>query len=79
MKRLLSIVIFALALATTVGCAARGYAHFGPPPPPPPPRGAMVAHHHHGGLVWVPGHYRWTGRGYRWVEGYWVRPPRPGY
>ena len=76
MKRVLGIGIFALALTTTAGCAARGFARFGPAPPPPP-RGVMVMHAH-AGLVWVPGHYRWTGHRYRRVQGRWVRPPRPG-
>ena len=77
MKRLLGIATVALALSTTVGCAARGYGRFGPPPPPPPPREAMVGRSH-AGRVWIPGYYRWTGRGYRWVQGRWVRPPRNG-
>lgn len=48
--------------------------HTGPPPPviverPGPPR--------HAGWVWIPGYYRWSGRRYVWVNGYWARPPRP--
>lgn len=70
MKRLFGIAVFALALSTTVGCAAR---RFGPPPP----RGAMVQRSYPG-RVWIPGYQRWTGNRYRWVEGRWVRPPRPG-
>ena len=71
MKRLLGILIFALALSTMVGCAARGYGRFGPP------RGAMVERSQ-AGRVWVAGYYRWTGNRYRWVEGRWMRPPRRG-
>ncbi|MCE5309970.1 MAG: hypothetical protein LLG20_20240 [Acidobacteriales bacterium] len=84
MKRYFGIGVVALALATTAGCAARGYSRFGPPPPPPPPREAMM-YRHDGGRVWVPGYRRWTGHHYRWVEGRWMRPPRldmvwvPGY
>jgi hypothetical protein len=43
-----------------------------PPPvrvevaPPPPPYPA----------VWRPGFWKWDGRGYRWVRGGYVRPPR---
>ncbi|MFB3777454.1 MAG: hypothetical protein ACE141_07570 [Bryobacteraceae bacterium] len=77
MKRLIGIGVLAAALTTTVGCAVRGYARYGPPPPPPPPPGAMVRGPH-AGMVWIPGYRRWTGHGYRWVEGRWVRPPRPG-
>ena len=25
--------------------------------------------------VWLDGHWRWTGDGYRWIEGAWVTPP----
>ncbi len=71
MKKLLGIVIFALALTTTVGCAVRGYGRFGPP------RGEMVEHYP-GGRVWVPGYDRWTGHGYRRMGGRWMRPPRHG-
>ena len=77
MKRLLGMGVIALALAGTAGCAARGFAYVGPPVPPPPPREIAVTHFR-AGLVWVPGHYRWTGRHYVWVAGRWVRPPRPG-
>jgi len=28
------------------------------------------------GYVWTPGYQRWDGRGYSWVGGTWVRPPR---
>jgi hypothetical protein len=31
----------------------------------------------HAGWVWVPGYYRWNGRRYVWVGGYWTKPPRP--
>ena len=79
MKRLFGIVLFALALPTMVGCAARGFGRYGPPPPPPPPREAMVVRGHaHQGLVWVPGYNRWTGTRYRRVEGRWMKPPRHG-
>ena len=71
MKRLLGIVIFALALSAMIGCAARGYGRFGPP------RGAMVERSH-SGRVWVPGYDRWTGDRYRPVEGRWMKPPRRG-
>lgn len=76
-KRLLGIAVLALGL-TTVGCATRGYRRYGPPPPPPPPREAVIGHAHDG-RVWVPGHYRWDGRRYKWVKGRWARVPRGGY
>jgi hypothetical protein len=73
MKRLFGIGILALGLTAGVGCAAHRYGHYGPPPP----RAAIVVHGQ-AGRVWVPGYYRWTGHRYRWVEGRWMRPPRPG-
>ena len=27
--------------------------------------------------VWVAGYHQWNGRGYAWVPGRWVYPPRP--
>jgi hypothetical protein len=77
MKRLMVVGALALALYTTVGCAVRSYGRFGPPPPPQTPREAM-APRLHAGFVWVPGYYRWTGHGYRYVSGRWLRPPRAG-
>jgi hypothetical protein len=77
MKRMFGIIAFALALSPMAGCAARGYHRFGPPPPPPPPREAMVGRFH-AGRVWIPGHYRWTGHRYRWVQGRWAKPPHHG-
>jgi hypothetical protein len=67
MKRFLGIVIFAMALSTVVGCAARGYGRFGPP-----------AERSYAGRVWVPGYDRWTGDRYRRVDGRWMTPPRHG-
>ncbi len=73
MKKLFGIGMIALAL-TSAGCAARGYyGRYGPPPP----RAAVVVEAH-AGRVWIPGYYRWTGHRDRWVEGRWIRPPRPG-
>jgi hypothetical protein len=76
MKKWMGIGVLALTMTAAAGCAVRSYHSYGPPPPPPPP-GAMVAHGH-AGRVWIPGYYRWTGHGYRWVPGRWARPPRPG-
>ncbi len=38
-----------------------------PVPPGPPER-----------LVWVAGHYEWSGRGYYWVSGHYIERPEPG-
>jgi hypothetical protein len=49
------------------------------PPPPvvapeplPPPPGPVEA------MVWVPGHYEWSGRAYYWVHGHYIQRPEPG-
>lgn len=54
--------------------AVRVFVRFGPPHPvvervvpAPAPR-----------MVWVGGFYRWTGRAYVWVPGYWAHPPFHG-
>ena len=50
---------------------------YAPPPPPPAPvvvAGAPVPY----GYVWRPGHYVWTGYGYRLVPAAYVRPPYAG-
>jgi hypothetical protein len=69
----LFVVICGISLgvgAATAQVIVRG----GPPPAviverPGPPL--------HAGWVWVPGYYRWNGRRYVWVGGYWAKPPRP--
>lgn len=72
-KERLFIALCGIALAA--GAAnAQVVIHAGPPPAvvverPGPPL--------HAGWVWVPGYYRWNGRRYVWVSGYWANPPRP--
>lgn len=46
--------------------------------PPPPVRVGVVGVAPAPGYVWVGGYQRWTGNGYVWVAGRWVRPPRVG-
>ena len=68
-------VLLAAAVGVMPACAAtsgRLYVRIGPPAPivevravPPGP-----------GVIWVPGYYRWDGRGYIWMAGTWQRPPR---
>lgn len=80
MKRLISIGLFALALAAGEANAAV-VVRFGPPPPP---RQMMITRPGPG-YVWVPGSYRWTRSRYVWSRGVWAIPPRhrtawvPGY
>ena len=77
----LSVAVLIAGLAAGVPALAQGY----PPPPPPvmiapsapppmrveaaPPPPPFPA-------VWKPGFWKWTGHGYRWVHGRYVRPPR---
>ncbi len=76
MKRLFGIGVFALALFTMAGCAARGYGRYGPPQYES--RREAMMERNNGGRVWVPGYDRWTGNRYRREEGRWVKPPRHG-
>jgi hypothetical protein len=46
--------------------------------PPPPVRVGVVGVAPAPGYVWVGGYQRWSGSGYVWVAGRWVRPPRAG-
>jgi len=46
--------------------------------PPPPVRAGVVGHAPGRGYVRVGGYQRWTGNGYVWVAGRWMRPPRAG-
>jgi hypothetical protein len=74
MKRFFGIGIFALALFTMAGCAARSYGRYGPPQS----RWEAMMERNHEGRVWVPGYDRWTGNRYRREEGRWQKPPRRG-
>lgn len=43
---------------------------------PPRPRVEVRGARPETGWVWLPGHYRWDGRGYLWDGGRWDRIPR---
>jgi hypothetical protein len=71
-------------VAATVLAASACFYRFGPHPgviyvsiEPPMPRVEVVVAQP-GAVVWRPGHWRWTGRDYRWVPGEWI-PLEPGY
>ena len=73
LKKILLLAVCAMALGIDAA-NAQVIIHAGPPPPviverPGPPL--------HAGWVWIPGYYRWNGRRYVWVNGYWAQPPRP--
>jgi hypothetical protein len=44
---------------------------------PPPPRYALVGAAPGPGYVWTAGYWDWRGANWVWVEGRWMRPPRP--
>ena len=65
-----------LALLTGVLllCAAPAFAQPYPYyPPVPPPRYEVVPVAPPGSLIWQPGHWQWSGRGYVWVGGRYVQ------
>jgi hypothetical protein len=72
------IAVGSLSLAVLAGTAAcapatgRVYIHSGPPARFPDVRSYAPGP----GYVWVQGYQSWNGRGYYWVPGRWVRPPR---
>jgi len=66
------LVVFCIGILPA--CSGGTYVQTAPPEPPqvdrpPQPRGQNV--------VWVPGHYEWTGNRYVWREGYWIKS-KPG-
>ena len=45
---------------------------------PPPPIPEHIRKSPHPGFAWKAGYYKWNGYHYRWTQGHWVNPPRPG-
>ncbi|MBI3272199.1 MAG: YXWGXW repeat-containing protein [Planctomycetes bacterium] len=90
-SRRLSVAVALLLVAVLGGCYYRPYGYYGPayayppetaefpeapgPPPAPlvepapPPPGSDAA--------WLPGHWTWNGRAWRWSPGMYVRAPYP--
>jgi hypothetical protein len=80
-------IVYALAAFAALGLAQGACAqqYYAPPaviaPGPPPPIREEVIPAPPGPperLVWVGGHYEWSGRGYFWVSGHYVERPEPG-
>jgi hypothetical protein len=46
-------------------------------PAPPPIRREVIPPAPYPGGVWIPGHWRWNGRRYVWMGGYYRHAPRP--
>jgi WXXGXW repeat (2 copies) len=61
------------ALALPMIGEAQVYVH----PAPPPIRREVVPVTPYAGGVWIPGRWRWNGRAYIWVGGYYRHAPRP--
>lgn len=74
MKKWLLIPV--LAFSSLTACAGGGgyYVRTAPPPPLVERYGPAPGY----GFVWVQGYYAYNGGRYGWVQGRWVRPPRPG-
>ncbi len=65
-----------LAVGGLTACAPHGYYYASYRMPPPPPAVAYgVAPGP--GYVWTNGYYDRRGEGWAWVEGRYMRPPRP--
>ncbi len=66
--RHLAALILTCALVGLAGCAGTVYV----PGPPPAPRAEVQPARPGPKVVWVKGHWKWTGRKYRWVDGRWA-------
>ncbi len=67
---------FVLVGSLLAGCGpgyGAYYAQYGPPPP----RYAVVGVAPGPGFVWTSGYWDLRGSNWAWVEGRWMRPPRP--
>ena len=65
-----------LAAAVLAGCGG-GYGIYYTQYAPPPPRYTAVGVAPGPGYMWTAGWWDWRGHNWTWVEGRWVRPPRP--
>jgi len=63
-----------MGLAGLVGCADTGYSGAYVETAPPPERVEVVEVIPGPEYVWVPGRWSWSGTGYSWEYGRWVRP-----
>ena len=69
---------FALALGLGVASLSQAAEVIVNVAPPPPVSTAVIGVVPGPRYVWIPGYHRWDGRGYVWVGGRWVPPPRAG-
>ena len=74
MKRIGILVGLFVMILLSTGCARRVIVY--DRPEPPAPKVEIRTASPYPGAVWVPGHWKWRGRGrgYVWVPGHWRRP-----
>jgi hypothetical protein len=75
MKRYFSLIFAGAVMATGLSVAGEAAVYVRVAPPRPVVE--RVVPRPRGGMVWVGGYYRWTGRAYVWTPGRWAHPPRP--
>ena len=74
MKRSLLLAAITAALSLAPACAARRVMIVAAPPAP---RVAVVGFAPGPGFVWTNGYWDLRGTSWAWVDGRWMRPPRP--
>ena len=67
-----AVILFGSALSACGGYGA-GYVAVGPPPAP---RYGVIGYAPGPGYVWTDGYWNYTGHGWAWINGRWMRPPR---
>ena len=75
MKRLL--LMSTLALGAMLSACAGSGAHMVRYGPPPPPRYAVLGRAPGPGYMWTDGYWDRRGSQWVWIDGRWLRPPRP--
>ncbi len=69
-RYLFAALVCGVLLPAAASAHTRIYVKIAPPRPRPV---KVVVKPHRVGMVFVPGHWKWTGRRYVWVSGRWVK------
>lgn len=77
MKKLLQSLFFGLGVMCLVPFSGQAAAGVFVRVPPPHPVVRYVAPAPAPRMAWVSGFYRWNGKTYIWMPGYWAHPPYP--